>query len=69
MSVSFCICYPINNFEMAVSQLHMVIKYSRLRSITLFGVEIPLPLPMNVQLIKLHLLIKHLMLLQLRILV
>ena len=44
----------------------MIIKYSRFRSITLFGVELPNPLQMNVQLRKLHLLIQHFMILQLR---
>ena len=51
---------------MADSQLHMVIKYSRFCYIALFGVELPHPLQMNMQLRKLHLLIQHFMILQLR---
>ena len=51
---------------MADSQLHMVKKYSRFRYITLFGVELPNPLQMNIQLKKLHLLIQHFKILQLR---
>ena len=41
-------------------------KYSRFRYITLFGVELPHPLQINIQLRKLHLLIQHFMILQLR---
>ena len=43
-----------------------LIKYSRFCSITLFGVELPHPLQMNIQLRKLHLLIQHFMILELR---
>ena len=66
ISVSFYICYPINNIERADSQLHMLIKYSHFYSVTLFGVELPHPLQMRIQLRKLHLLIQHFMILQLR---
>ena len=41
-------------------------KYSCFRSITLFGVELPHPLQMNIQLRKLHLFIQHFIILQLR---
>ena len=41
-------------------------KYSRFRSVNLFGVELPHPLQMSIQLRKLHLLIRHFMILQLR---
>ena len=51
---------------MADSLLHMVKKYSRFRSMTLFGVELPHPLQMNIQLRKLNLLIQHFKILQLR---
>ena len=51
---------------MADSQLNMVIKYSRFRSVTLFGVELPHPLKIIIQLGNLHLLIQHFMILQLR---
>ena len=65
MSV-FISAIPINNLEMADSQLHMVIKYSRFHSVTLFGMELPHPLQMNIQLRNLHLLIQQYMILQLR---
>ena len=52
---------------MDYSQLHMVIKiYSHFCSLILFGVELPHPLQMNIQLRKLHLLIQYFMILQLR---
>ena len=41
-------------------------KYSRFCSITPFGVELPHPLQMNIQLRKLYLLIQHFMILQIR---
>ena len=41
-------------------------KYSPFRSVTLLGVELPHPLQMSIQLRKLHLLIQHFMILQLR---
>ena len=59
-SVSFYICYPINNLKTADYQLHMVIKLSRFRSVTLFGMELPHSLQMTIQLRILHLLIQYL---------
>ena len=50
---------------MTDSQLHMVIKYCRLRNVTLFGVELPHPLQPNVQLRKLHQMIQYSIILQL----
>ena len=54
------------NLEVADSELHIVIKYSHFRSVTLFGVELPHPPQINIQLRNLHLLIQNFTILQLR---
>ena len=41
-------------------------KYSRFRNVTLFGVELPHPLQLNIQLRKLHEFIKNFIILQIR---
>ena len=51
---------------MTDSQLHMVIKIYFFCSVTLFGVELPQPFRMNIQLRNIHQLTQNFLILQLR---